>query len=219
MNFEARIGFSPSSDSPLVYLITKGDLTEQNFASQSEQTIQTIKFAIEKTIHLIQIREKLLSAKLRLKLAKEAVELSRGTKTKILINDRADIAIASKAHGVHFPASALPVSVIRSELKHNFIIGSSTHSQKEAERAKSGGADFVTFSPVFETPSKAEFGQPQGIEKLSEVCKSLGEFPVIALGGINKENYQSTLDNGAKGFAAIQFLNNRKNLDSDFWRK
>ena len=212
LNLEAKIGRPVSASSPLIYLITKGDLTPENFAFQSEHTIQIIRFATAQKIPLIQIREKLLTAKLLVKLASDAVKIAKNTETKIIINDRVDIALAAYADGVHLPASAVLPAVARRLLKRSFICGRSTHSIREAEVMKDEGADFITFSPVFETPSKAEFGPPQGLEKLREVCERLKGFPVIALGGINNENFQSSLDCGAKGFAAIRFLNERKNL-------
>ena len=92
------------------------------------------------------------------------------------------------------------------------MIGVSTHTIEEAENAKKEGADFVTFSPVFDTPSKEKYGEPQGLEKLREVCEKLKTFPVIALGGIDETNYRQVLENGASGFAAIRFLNDEKNL-------
>ncbi|MBC7901284.1 MAG: thiamine phosphate synthase, partial [Saprospiraceae bacterium] len=91
----------------------------------------------------------------------------------------------------------------------DLIIGVSTHSISEAESAAANGADFVTFGPVFETPDK---DRPTGLDELIQVRERLGNFPVIALGGINEMNYKAVLDCGASGFAAIRFLNDRKNL-------
>ena len=135
------------------------------------------------------------------------------TATKIIVNDRADIAIAARADGVHLTASSVSPVITRDSFKHNFIIGASTHSLEAAKKWKNEGADFVTFGPVFETPSKAKFGAPQGLEELRIVCESLEPFPVIALGGIDESNLQSTLRSGAKGFAAIRFLNDLENLE------
>ncbi len=98
---------------------------------------------------------------------------------------------------------------MRRSFPDNFIIGVSTHTLEEAENARQNGADFVTFSTIFSSPNK---GEAQGIEKLSEICEKLKPFPVIALGGIDETNYKSVLENGARGFAAIRFLNNPENF-------
>lgn len=197
---------------PLLYLITKGDLTNENFVEKKTETLKIIKTAAENNISLIQIREKQLPARLVLKLTSEAVKFTQNNQTKILVNDRADIAFAAKADGVHLTSKSIPTSLIRQNFPKGFIIGVSTHSIKKAELAKKEGADFVTFSPIFPTASKAKYGEPQGLGKLSEVCEKLKKFPVIALGGIDETNYKSVLENGASGFAAIRFLNNEEDL-------
>jgi len=213
LSLEDKLAGSFNSEKPLMYLITPGNLTSQNFASKSKNTLEIIEFASKTNVSLVQIREKFLNSDDVCKLATEAVKLSRKTGTKILINDRADIAVAAKADGVHLTVNSISPTIIRRNLKHNFIIGASTHSLEAAKKRKNDGADFVTFGPVFQTPSKAKYGAPQGLEKLRAVCESLDGFPVIALGGIDENNYRSTLQSSAKGFAAIRFLNDLENLE------
>lgn len=199
-------------EKPLVYLITDGAATAENFTEKSAELFEIIEIAIASKVQLIQIREKKLPAKLVFKLAAEAARIARNSTTKILVNDRADIALAAKADGVHLASQSLPAKIVRRNFPENFIIGVSTHALFEAETARSDGANFVTFSPIFQTPSKENYGAPQGVEKLREVCKKLESFPVVALGGINETNYKTILGNGASGFAAIRFLNNTENL-------
>jgi len=184
-------------------------MTAQNFSKKKSQTLELIKIAASNDISLIQIREKKISARFVFELASEAAEITRNTGTKLLVNDRADIALAANADGVHLTARSLSADTIRRAFPKNFIIGSSAHTIEEAENAKKQGADFVTFSPIFSTPNKNKL---QGIENLCEVCEKLKPFPVIALGGIDETNYKSVLENGASGFAAIRFLNNAENL-------
>ncbi len=198
-----------SISKPLIYLITDGKAIAENFADKKAEILKLIKNAVQAKISLIQIREKKLSARLVFELAAEAVKLRRNTETKILINDRADIALAANADGVHLTSHSLTAEIIRQTFPQNFIIGVSTHTIEEAELAKNQGADFATFSPIFDSPGK---GNLQGVEKLREVCEKLKPFPMVALGGIDKTNYKSVLDNGASGFAAIRFLNNVENL-------
>lgn len=184
-------------------------MTAQNFARRKPQMLEVIKIAAENNISLIQIREKRLSARLVFELAREAAGIVRNTAAKLLINDRADIALATKADGVHLTSRSLSAEIIRRNFPENFIVGVSAHTIEEAENAKKQAADFVTFSPIFSTPNK---GEPQGIENLRGVCEKLKPFPVIALGGIDQTNYSEVLAAGASGFAAIRLLNDAENL-------
>ncbi len=196
-------------DKPLIYLISDGKISVKNFVRKKSALLELIAAAAENGISLIQIREKELPARYVFELVREAVRITRMTTTKILVNDRADIAFAAGADGVHLTGSSLSAAIIRAAFPKNFIIGVSAHTLAEAEIAQANGAEFVTYSPVFSTPGK---GNPCGIECLREVCERLKPFPVIALGGINRENYRSVLENGATGFAAIRFLNDKENF-------
>jgi thiamine-phosphate pyrophosphorylase len=142
-------------------------------------------------------------------LASEVVQLTRAAETKLLVNDRADIALAAGADGVHLASRSLSAGIIKRNFPKNFIVGASAHTIEKAVAARRQGADFITFSPIFASPGKAE---PQGVEKLREVCEHLKAFPVIALGGIDETNYTEVLSAGARGFAAIRFLNDEENL-------
>lgn len=197
---------------PLIYLITTGELTVDNFSDKFSEILEIIKKAVESEISLIQIREKRLTAKRVFELAEQAVKLTKNSKTKLLVNDRADIALAAGADGVHLPGNSLSAGIVRSAFPARFIIGVSAHSLEEVEKARDEGADFATFSPIFTTASKAGYGAPQGIAKLREVAETVGEFPIIALGGIDENNFAESLKAGAKGVAAIRFLNNAGGL-------
>lgn len=197
---------------PLVYLITDGTLTDANFAEKSPRTLSIIEAAVRSDIALIQIREKQLSAKFLFELARRAVSIraaaAENSASKILINDRADVALASNADGVHLTSVSVSPQTIRRAFPENFVVGVSVHSLEKALAAKRAGADFVTFSPVFHSPGK---GAPQGIEALRQITEALGTFPVIALGGIDETNYREAAQVSA-GFAAIRFLNDTENL-------
>jgi thiamine-phosphate pyrophosphorylase len=197
---------------PLIYLITKGDLTAKNFREKSSETLSIIEKAVAAEISLIQIREKSLTAGQVFELAAEAAQITRNSKTGLLINDRADIALAANADGVHLPANSLPAEIIRQNFPPGFIIGVSAHTPEEVLKAKLARADFATFSPIFPTASKARYGAPQGIAKLREVSETHLEFPVIALGGIDENNFAEALEAGARGIAAIRFLNHAERL-------
>lgn len=191
---------------PLIYLITDGEMTAENFSEKSAETLHLIEKAVSQEISLIQIREKKLSAKLGFELALQAAKITKNSRTKLLINDRADIALAANTDGVHLTANSLSARIIRANFPRDFIIGVSTHSLEKAEIAKQQGADFATFSPIFPTVSKEKHGAPQGIGKLKEVVDNVKDFPIIALGGIDEDNFVNALRVGAKGIAGISLF-------------
>jgi thiamine-phosphate pyrophosphorylase len=149
-----------------------------------------------------------LSARVLYELARKAAAISNGSTTRLLVNDRFDIARAAGADGVHLTTRSLPTNVVRSICGENFLIGVSTHSVETALDARAGGADFVVFGPVFETPSKQIYGEPQGLEKLRGVTGALHGFPVLAIGGITLENAGDCFRAGASGIAAITLFQN-----------
>jgi len=195
-------------EKPLICLITEGTTTEENFSEQRARLLNLVRIAVETKISIIQIREKKLSARSLFSLARDAARIAENSDTKILVNDRADIALAAKADGVHLTANSLSAKTIRASFPKDFIIGVSTHTIEKAEEAKRQGADFATFSPIFFTPDKNE---PKDLDALREVCKKLKPFPILALGGVDETNYREVLQI-ADGFAAIRFLNNAENL-------
>lgn len=196
-------------DEPIVYLITKGEATASNFGEKSREILDIIRVAVEEKVSLVQLREKNLSVRLLFELTNDVASITRGSVTRLLVNDRAEIAVAAKADGVHLTASSVPVDVIRKNFPREFIIGVSTHTVDSTLNASASGADFAVFGPIYETPNK---GEPQGIEKLTEVCERVGPFPVLALGGIRESNISSIVEAGAAGFAAIRALNDPGSL-------
>ena len=163
---------------------------------------------------LFQIREKSLSGRVLYDLTARAVEITRGSDTRLLVNDRSDIARAAGADGVHLTSQSLPAYVVRQIYGPEFLIGVSTHSLDEARAAQAGGANFVVFGPVFETASKREFGAPQGLQRLEEVARELRGFPVVAIGGITLDNAAACFNAGASGVAAIRLLNDAARMSA-----
>jgi thiamine-phosphate pyrophosphorylase len=160
----------------------------------------------------VQIREKDLAAKPLLALVREAVSTAAAIAPapRILVNERLDVALAARAAGVHLGGESIPAHetiewCARENAADDFSIGVSCHSLNEARLAESSGADYIFFGPVFDTPAKRIFGQPQGIELLDDVCRAVN-LPVIAIGGINEENAAACLRAGAAGIAAIRLF-------------
>jgi thiamine-phosphate pyrophosphorylase len=157
----------------------------------------------------IQIREKDLDARSLVELTRFAVAETPGTSARVLVNDRLDVALAANAAGVHLGEKSLPLEEVtewrRSTGRSDFLIGVSCHYLEYAHAAERGGANYIFFGPVFATPSKAAFGEPQGIERLHEVCTSV-EIPVLAIGGVNVGNARACITAGAAGIAAIRLF-------------
>jgi thiamine-phosphate pyrophosphorylase len=164
--------------------------------------LSAIEGAISAGVDLIQIREKDLEGRALEKMTREAVSLACGSGyTKILVNDRLDVALACEAHGIHVPGDGLRVDSIRKCTPPGFIIGASTHSLDDIRRAAAGGADLVVFGPVYPTPSKP--GAPGvGIQRLAEVVRGTN-LPVYALGGITPDHVPEVAATGAAGVAGI----------------
>lgn len=162
--------------------------------------------AVTLQLPLFQIREKNLPVRQLHELVSRAAEITRGTSTRLLVNDRFDVARAAGADGVHLTESSIPARVVRERCGEDFVIGVSTHSLASARAARDGGADFIVFGPVFETESKRAYGAPQGLEKLREVATALEGFPVLAIGGITIDNAESCLAVGASGCAGISWF-------------
>ena len=171
-----------------------------------------VEAAVAAQIPLLQLREKHLNARVLYELATRAVKITRGSSTRLLINDRSDIARAAGADGVHLASGSLTADVMRDIYGSEFIIGVSTHSLEQAQAARNAGGDFVVLGPVFETESKRGFGEPLGLKKLSEAATALDEFPILAIGGVAQENVAECFRAGAAGVAAIRLFNDEERM-------
>lgn len=156
-------------------------------------------------VDLIQIREKDLADRDLFELTRTAVRLARRSRCRILLNGRADIAVAAGAHGAHLPSMGLLPSDLRPWLPADFILGVSAHSLREAEVAAKSGASYLVLGPVFSTPSKLPFGAPLGLGYVAEVVKKVA-VPILAVGGIQSESIQSVLSTGVAGIAGISLF-------------
>lgn len=150
-------------------------------------------------VDAVQIREKDLADAELFELVRLAVEQTAG-RTLVLVNGRADIALAAEADGVHLPADGAPEESVRRLVGPDLLVGRSTHSIAEIDRALAAGADYVYYSPIFETPGKRPVG-------LGELAHAAGRgLPVIALGGITIDRLEAVAGAGAAGAAAIRML-------------
>jgi thiamine-phosphate pyrophosphorylase len=162
----------------------------------------TVEKALSGGVRAVQLREKDLPGRELFRLAVAMRRLTEGYGAKLLINDRADVALATGADGVHLGVLSVPAREARRLLGPEAIVGCSAHNAEELREAEEGGADFVTFGPVYPTPSKATYGAPAGISALSEACRSAG-IPVFALGGVCPGNAGEVVQAGSFGVALI----------------
>jgi len=199
---------------PILYLITRGatDNTTTPASPAFQHILLQISAAVTAGVPLIQLREKRLTTRVLFELTERAVQLTRKTATRILVNDRADVARAAGADGVHLTSQSIDVKSIRKTFGKGFLIGASTHSSAEARAARDAGADFIVLGPIFPTASKEKYGPALGLDKLTEVAQELTPFPVLALGGIGFQNARDCLRAGAAGIAGISLFNDPERL-------
>ena len=154
---------------------------------------------------LVQIRERDLEGAALLRLTRAAIAGVRGTRTRVLVNDRLDVALAAGAHGVHLRGDSVPAARVRAVAPPGFLVGRSVHGVDDAVRAwRDGGVDLLVFGHVYETASKAGLA-PAGTARLRQVVEST-PIPVLALGGITADRFDDVASSGAAGFAAIRLF-------------
>jgi thiamine-phosphate pyrophosphorylase len=211
------------ADGFFLYYITDRTQFPGNNSARHQALLAKIAEAARAGVHYIQLREKELSTKELERLACEAVSIivkvrteNRELRTKLLINSRTDVAMATGADGVHLRSDDVSPAVVRgiwsscgAALARDTapIIAASCHTLADVIRAESEGADFAVFAPVFEKKSAPE-RKPQGLAVLREACKE--KIPVLALGGMTLENAAQCQEAGAAGIAAIRLFQENK---------
>ena len=187
-----------------LYLIADPSLVQNDF-------LTSVKKAIDGGVKAIQFRGKNLTAKELLSTGERLRVLTAKHSVKLFINDRLDVAMALDANGVHLGQTGFSAGLARKLSGSRFTIGVSTHSLKEARKAADEGADFITFGPIFATPSKLVYGPPVGLNRLSNVTKKI-KIPVFAIGGVKKESIMDVIGKGAYGVAVISAVLNARSV-------
>jgi thiamine-phosphate pyrophosphorylase len=155
----------------------------------------------------LQIREKDLTAKELCSLV-QAVRISTSRLgIRLLVNTRVDVAVAADADGVHLPSGSPPPQRWREAVPKGFLIGVSCHNMQEVAAAEQAGADYVVFGPIFAPLSKSSDLEPRGLELLRQAASSV-HIPVLALGGVTRDNAQACCEAGAAGVAGIAMFQN-----------
>jgi len=192
-----KIGFD-------LYLIADTGLLQKDL-------ISSVRRSIDGGVKAVQLRGKNLPAREILRIGERLRLLTSEYSVKLFINDRIDVAMILGADGVHLGQNGLPVGIVRKILGDSLIIGVSTHSLKEAKDAERGGADFITFGPIFATPSKVVYGPPVGLRRLVNLTGRI-KIPVFAIGGINMDRIQDVMKKGANGVAVISAILNSESV-------
>jgi thiamine-phosphate pyrophosphorylase len=172
-------------------------ITNGGFSVDKARWMAQVSRRIAEGVELVQIRERDLPPRDLAELTREVLGLPNPHGTKVLVNDRADVAIACKAHGVHLrDGSVSPEKFARP----GFLVTVSCHSIEDARKAT--GASFVLLGPIFKPLSKMDHRPVLGTRAIAELTRS-SQTPVLALGGITQENAQACINAGAAGIAGI----------------
>jgi thiamine-phosphate pyrophosphorylase len=175
----------------------------RRFGDRAEDAlVERVAAAARAGVDLVQIRERDLDARDLCRLVTRCVEATQGTHTRVLVNDRLDVAMAAGAHGVHLRADSVPASRVREIVSPGFLVGRSVHDARQAAAiATAGGVDYLLFGTVFVTSSKP--GVPAaGVEELTRAAAA-SAVPVLAIGGVTLESVHRLGRSGAAGIAAI----------------
>lgn len=190
-----------------IYLLTEEKL------SNGRSTVEVVKEAIRGGIEVIQLREKALTLRERFQLGLQIKKLTQKAGVNLIINDRVDLALALNADGVHLGQHDLPLSEARKILGENKIIGISAYREEEIRAAETGGADYIGVGAVFSTRSKKVEEEKDGIGcSAIKIISKKTDLPIIAIGGLNKENCQSVITAGADTISVISALTKAQNI-------
>ena len=168
---------------------------------RSRPVVEQCREAVRAGVDIIQVRERDLDGGPLASLVAELVQLTRGTATRVVVNDRLDVALASGADGVHLRGDSIPPASARAIVPPGFLIGRSVRREDEA-KAVEASVDYLIAGTVFPTPSKAGLTEWLGLEGLTRICRAVA-VPVLAIGGLTPDRLGGVAAAGAAGAAAI----------------
>jgi thiamine-phosphate diphosphorylase len=186
---------------PILCMITDG---RHAAGSDDAAFVRTVRACARAGAHLIQIREHRLEAGHLARLVQSCVDVVAGTQARVIVNDRLDVALAARAHGVHLRETSIPPLDARAICPAGFLVGRSVHTKEDAARlGRDGNLDYLMFGTVFPSPSKP--GAPAvGLDALRMAVEGTA-VPVLAIGGVDASNAAEVGATGAAGLAAIRW--------------
>jgi thiamine-phosphate pyrophosphorylase len=184
-------------DSLRLYLVT-----DRNLAG-GRPLAEVVRLAVRGGVTAVQLREKSLGASRFLEEVRELQRVLAGTGVPLFVNDRVDVALAAGADGVHVGQDDLPAADARRLIGPAMLLGVSVATPDEARAALAAGADYVSVSPVFLTPTKPDAEFAVGLEGVARVRSAAGDAPVLAIGGINAGNARAVVAAGSDGVAVV----------------
>jgi thiamine-phosphate pyrophosphorylase len=178
----------------------------------SNDVVDTTRKIINGGAKIVQLRDKNLNRGELLIIAKKLADLCRNNSVLFIVNDYLDIALASEADGVHIGQDDLPLGVVRRELPVDSIIGLSVSTPAQARKGEKEGADYIAVSSIFPSPTKPKVKEV-GLEQLSRIKKAVS-IPVVAIGGINRQNIGNVIASGADAAAVISAVLSQADIES-----
>lgn len=173
------------------------------------------KTAVKYNVQYLQLREKSLSDREILKAADEIMQVTNGTETRFILNDRADLAFICGADGLHLGQDDISLCDAKKICGEKvFRFGLSTHNLEQVKEAVQLKPDYIGFGPIFTTPTKAKPDPVVGTEMIPEAVKLAGDIPVVAIGGIDGENLISVLDAGARNVCMVRYFMNSMHFET-----
>ena len=163
--------------------------------------VEQARYAISAGVTYIQVRERDLEAADLAAIVGDLVAVSRGSQTRVLVNDRLDVALACGAAGVHLRGDSAPPAAVRRVVGSDFVIGVSVHTLDEA-MAVAGSVDYLTAGTIWPSASKEFAAAPLGAAGLGRIAGAVG-VPVLAIGGVTCDRFAEAARAGAAGAAAI----------------
>jgi thiamine-phosphate pyrophosphorylase len=182
-----------------VYLVTDREL------ARGRTTLEIAAAAIRGGVSCIQLREKTCSTREFIDEALAIRSLLARHEIPLIINDRVDVALAVKADGIHLGQKDMPCSMARQLIPESMIVGISVESLDDAIAAQKDGADYLGVSPIYSTPTKTDTAQPLGLEGLRSI-RSEVDLPLVGIGGLNADNAEAVIHNGADGVAVVSAI-------------
>jgi thiamine-phosphate pyrophosphorylase len=164
--------------------------------------LEQVELALRGGVKIIQVREKNLPPADYLKLAAEALKLTRAHGAFLIINDSVEVAAAAGADGIHLGQEDTSVAEARKLLGQDIVMGVSVKTVEEAVRAEKDSADYLAVSGVFPTSTKKDLGYYPGLDGVRQIRENT-RLPVIGIGGINLRNCRSVIESGAHGVAVV----------------